>query len=312
MLANEFELELREERIISGIGSLRVPDVATIRYARLNIDVVRMVTEPHLSKKFTPNRSRFCTLSFMKNGYVIAEEVVDYRRRQFDWQPGLWHQNLAGIQCSYEGLLQSFFNLGVALQLQPVTKENDVAPWRPINTFWDEVQVTCEGTTAVQLRLYIQALEDCDGQDDNIPDEPPPPDLPEPLIPPFFPIEVSPPYDPDDPDEPYAPIPTDSLPEPPNPFPQEPCQRYEVRVRRYDDGIAGSVSIFSNVRAPFRCFPVSDDPNFSIDTNPGGAIGLESSSCSGDTVTSEYGSSSLIVSGGTAIRRCEITRVTPV
>ena len=280
-MANEFELELREERIISGIGSLRVPDVATIRYARLNIDVVRMVTEPHLSKKFTPNRSRFCTLSFMKNGYVIAEEVVDYRQRQFDWQPGLWHQNLAGIQCSYEGLLQSFFNLGVALQLQPVTKENDVAPWRPINTFWDEVQVTCEGTTAVQLRLYIQALEDCDGQDDNIPDEPPPPDLPDPLIPPFFPIEVSPPYDPDDPDEPYAPLPTDlpQEPEPPEPEGGD-CQSWRITLSYIrNDGVNGTQTVNQSFFSPFirgiRIDPVGTSTRRAwIEASGGGLAGL--------------------------------------
>lgn len=251
-LANEFELELREERIISGVGTLRVPDVATIRYARLNIDIVRMVTEPHLSKKFTPNRSRFCTLSFMKNGYVIAEEVVDYRRRQFEWQPGLWHQNLLGIQCSYEGVLQSFFNLGVALNLQPVTKENDVQPWRPINTFWDTVIVTCEGTTAIQVRLYVQALEECDSQDNYIPQEPTPPDPPIPTFPPFFPVEVSPPYDPDDPDEPYAPIPTDLPPDSPEDEEfGELCTLGSLSVTFTREGVSGSQTETFNIFLPY-------------------------------------------------------------
>ena len=189
------ELELVEERLISGVGVLRVP-LGTLdgRYYRLCIDVIRQVPQPFESFKYTPTRSRYCTLSFMRDGYVIQEETVDYKKRCFDFVSDIAGLARIAIKCMYKGLLETFVNLGNALILIPFVVDDKIADYEHLNLFWDEVLVTCEGTTAVQVRLFIlNHADDCESSD---PFRPPPPPNPLPEVPPGTGIgNISLPYD---------------------------------------------------------------------------------------------------------------------
>lgn len=219
------ELELVEERLISGVGVLRVP-LGTLdgRYYRLCIDVIREVPQPFESFKYTPTRSRYCTLSFMRDGYVIQEETVDYKKRCFDFVSDIAGQTLIAVKCMYKGLLQTFVNLGNALILFPFVVDNKIEEYEHLNLFWDEVLVTCESTTAVQVRLFIlNHADDCESSD---PFRPPPPPNPLPEVPPGTGIgTISPPYDLD----PFtSPNPLDEGVEPEEPLFGEECQGYQI------------------------------------------------------------------------------------
>lgn len=222
------ELELKQDRLISGTGLVRVPsDIEDPRYLRLCIDIVREVPEPHESYKYTPTRSRYCTCSFMRDGYVIAEETVDYKRRCFDFVSDIAGQTLIAVKCAYKGILETFVNLGNALNLAPFIIANNIEDYEHLNLFWDEVQITCESTTAVQVRLFVlEHDDDCESSD---PFRPPPPPPPLPPIPPNTSIgNISRPYPGDDVTQPN---PLDEL-EPPPLFPVgNACQRIRIRGR---------------------------------------------------------------------------------
>lgn len=240
------ELELKEDRLISGIGSVRVPDdIEDPRYLRLCIDVIREVPEPHESFKYTPTRSRYCTCSFMRDGYVIAEETVDYKKRCFDFVSDVSGQTLIAVKCAYKGILETFVNLGNALNLAPFIIANNIEDYEHLNLFWDEVQITCESTTAIQARLYVMEYDDdCESSD---PFKPPPPEPPLPPVPPGTSIgSISQPYDEDDP---TSPNPLDELE--PDPTEGEECAIYEIFYQYLStDGVTRSNSGF--VRGEYR------------------------------------------------------------
>lgn len=217
------ELELKEDRTISGTGLVRVPsDIEDPRYLRLCIDVIRQVPEPHESFKYTPTRSRYATCNFMRDGYVIAEETVDYEKRCFDFVSDISGQTLIAVKCAYKGILETFVNLGNALNLGPFIIANNIEDYDHLNLFWDEVQITCESTTAIQARLFVMEHDDdCESSD---PFKPPPPPPALPQIPPGTSIgSISRPYEDDNVTNPN---PLDEL-EPP-PTEGEECAQYIV------------------------------------------------------------------------------------
>jgi len=189
------DVTLVETRIISGTGLLRVPTtVVKPRYVRLDIDVIREVLQPWNSYKYTPARSRYATLCFMRSGYVVAEDTVDFKKRSFDFIVDPIGQTLIAVKCSYEGILQTFFNLGNALSLPSISITNLIKDYENLNLLWDEVQITCEGTTAIQARLFWMPYDACnaDANDERKP-TPPPASLPS--VPPGTAIgDISNPY----------------------------------------------------------------------------------------------------------------------
>ena len=218
------ELELIEDRIVSGRGLLRVPSsVENTRYLRLNIDVIRQVPEPFESFKWSPTRSRYCTLAFMRDGYVTQEEPVDYERRQFEFLADSPGQTLIAVKCAYKGLLETFVNLGNALNLAPFIIANNIEDYENLRLLWDEVQIVCEGSTAVQVRLFALEYDDnCESSDEK---KLPPPPSPLPRINSNESIgSISRPYDRND--TVTRPNPLDEF-EPP-PTEGEQCEQYVV------------------------------------------------------------------------------------
>jgi len=93
----------------------------------------------------------------------------------------------------YKGILQTFVNLGNALTLFPFAVTNLIEDYENLRLLWDEVQVVCEGSTAVQVRLFaLRYDDDCESSDEK---KLPPPPEPLPLVPPTSGIgSISPPY----------------------------------------------------------------------------------------------------------------------
>ena len=162
--------ELLEERLISGRGILKVP--ANSEGDRLRILVTDLVRPPlslYSNKSYNPNRSRYGTLVFLRRGYVINTEPVEYPRMSFDGIQDITGQTLLAVKCAYDGILDTFVNLSVALAgtpggigLFPITKDNNIKDYTSLNLAWDEVRLVCYSTTALQLRLFSAAYDACD------------------------------------------------------------------------------------------------------------------------------------------------------
>lgn len=254
------ELELVEERLISGVGVLRVPEtVQDGRYYQLCIDVIREVSQPFESFKYTPTRSRYCTLSFMRSGYVIEERVSDYKRRAFDFVSDIAGQVLIAVKCVNKNLILAAFELSAANAPERVVLEDKIADYQHLDLFWDEVVITCESTTAIQVRLFVlEHADDCESSD---PFKPPPPPPPLPEVPPATSIgSISRPYNLD----PFTnPDPLDEFEEDP-PLGEE-CAIYRVdfRVTRSLGSTEdGAFRISGEYREDIAVVPGSGDQRF--------------------------------------------------
>jgi hypothetical protein len=126
-------------------------------------------------------------------------------------------------------VLQSFANLGAALGLTVVSVVDTIKDYKSLNLVWDEARFVCEGTAALQVRLYRAKYEYCDdGAMDEDKPTPPPPPLSK--VPPTTAIgNLSRPYSND---SVTSPAPGDTTAPPPSAFPYgTQCKRYKVYAR---------------------------------------------------------------------------------
>jgi hypothetical protein len=195
--------ELVESRTISGKGVLKVPaGVTRIRYFTLYADVLRDPTSPYLNLNYNPPRSRYATLTFLRDGYVQFEHTLDYQRQVWDFVADYTSQNLIALKCAYDGILKSFVNLGTALGAIPTSVTDTIKDYEYLVLLFDEIKIVCYADTGIQLKLYTTANDTCDPDKDK-PKKPPPPPPPKPKIPPGQPIpDIDFPYSPRE--EPYS------------------------------------------------------------------------------------------------------------
>lgn len=223
------ELELIQQRFVSGKGVVRIPgDVRKNRLLVLYCDVIRHPKSEYLNFNYLPSRSRYGFVNFLRNDYVISTASIEYPRQSFDGITDVTGQNLIAIKCAYEGILQSFANLGTALGVVPISIIDLIKDYEYLNLSWDEARISCYADTALQIRLYRLIHDTCNPDKDKD-KRPPPPPPPRPPVPPGTPIEdIDDPYEGDPVTEPY---PGDGTPPPP-PLPEFPeCAKVGVRWR---------------------------------------------------------------------------------
>lgn len=226
------ELELVEERLISGKGVLRVPSAARkARYWIMYADVIRLPTNEYRELNWNPYQSLYARMAYRRDGYVQTYDYLRYTREQRTYINDITGQNLRAIKCAYEGILQSFFNLGNALALPSISITNLIKDYKSLALSWDEILFNCYSNTALQIRFFKLDYDVCNEENDDS-DDPPPPPPPLPQVPPGTPIgSISPPYDEGDNDngntEPFE----GDESEPPPPPPPEPCDKCLVTVR---------------------------------------------------------------------------------
>ena len=222
------EFELIEERKISGKGLLRVPpDEDKNRSYILYASVVRQPKNAYKNFNYNPPKSRYGILTFMRKEYVLSNASIDYEQQAYDGVNDIAGQTLLALKCANNAILQSIFNLSVALAatpggqgLQPVNFNNVIKEYTNLRLAWDECRLMCYADTAINLRLYRLKYDVCNEEfDDDNPPPPPPP--PPPPTPPGEPIlDISPPYSPEDNDNNDSiPYPGDNPPPPEEPTP---------------------------------------------------------------------------------------------
>lgn len=201
-----------EERLISGNGLVRFPPLETaVRYVSVLFDVIRQPTVIDKSFKYSPPRQRYATLTFLRDGYVIDEQALNYARRRYDFVLDPSGQTLLAVKCAHKGSLEYYTNLSAAIAPAATVPSNSISEFPNLSMLWDEIQVCCHVDTALQVRVFTEVYEEC-GDPYNEKSPPPPPD-PLPEVPPGTPIgDISDPYPDDDVTDPY---PGDEFPPPP-------------------------------------------------------------------------------------------------
>lgn len=194
--------ELIQERLISGKGVLKVPeDKQKVRTYILYVDVIREPKSKYLNLAYNPGRSRYGTINFFRNGYVIGSVPVEYPRQSFDGVNDISGQVLNAVKCAYTGTLESFNRLAGALGLTVLPYTDLIRGYENLRLSWTEARVVCYADTALQVRLYSTEYDIC-GESEDKDQPPPPPPPPLPPVPPGTPIgSLSPPYEEDDSDE---------------------------------------------------------------------------------------------------------------
>lgn len=228
------EYELIQDRSISGKGLLKVPtDKKKLRHVVLYTDVFREPKNKYYNANYNPPRSRYATLNFFRESYLINSIAVEFPKQAFDNVNDVCGQTLIAIKCAYDGLLQSFVNLAVAMSATPggvgLTYEGKVdliKDYENLRLAWDEIRVQCHADTALQIRMYAVKYDSCTAdRDDDKPPPPPPP--PRSSVPPGTPItDLSPPYDGSSDSGNTSPYSGDQNPPPP-PGPIA-CQKYRI------------------------------------------------------------------------------------
>lgn len=208
-----------QDRLISGKGQLKiVADPVKFRHAYVLLDVIRPPTNLYLNYNYNPPRSRYATLTFRRQGYVVDTCSMEFERERVDIVNDITGQNLIAIKCAYDGILQTFVNLSIALAntpggvgLQPITKVDAIKDYEYLTLAWDEILIKCYADTALQVRLFTLLHDTCDPEKDKG-KEPPPPPPPLPKLPAGTPIgNISPPYDDPDTDDETEPNPLDEI-----------------------------------------------------------------------------------------------------
>lgn len=225
------EWETIQERRISGKGVLQVPtDVVKNRAFILFATVIREPKNKYANYNYNPPKGRYATLTFLRQGYVLDVRPMEYSMQVWDGVNDVSGQTLIAVKCAYEGILQTFYNLSLALGetpggqgLTPLAITDLIKNYENLRLAWDEIRVQCYADTAISLRLDRLKYDVCDIEKDKDKPPPPPPE-PEPPIPPGTPIQdLSPPYkegdDLEGDDGNTNPFPGDTPPPPPNPAP---------------------------------------------------------------------------------------------
>lgn len=260
------DYELIQSRTISGKGVLKLPvDKKKNRAFVLYCDLVRPPKSPYLNLNYNPPRSRYGTISFMREEYVISTANIDYKRQAFDGVNDISGQTLIALKCANNAILQSIYNLSVALAatpggagLTPITFVNVIKDYENLRLSWDECRLVCYADTVLQLRLFRIKYDTCnaDFDKDKAPPPPPPPKTP---VPPGTPLDdLDPPYDFDDSDG------GNTQPYPGDSFPGEPAPCITViRGSGLNLQTCGSIGNYSDY--PFNGYgelvPVTMPPN---------------------------------------------------
>lgn len=202
-------LRLIADRVISGVGLLRVPsEVLLSRYYLMYVDVIRKPRNQYLNLEWNPQQGLYARMTYLRKGYVQSCETLQYLRSQRIYINDISGQNLRALKAAYDGLLRL-----IAASTNPSQPVNinvvDIKDYESLALGWDEVRFACYADTALQVRLYAKDYDtgNPDWVDTDSPPAPPPA-LPE--VPSGTPIgSISEPYNDDVITKPYG---TDTVP----------------------------------------------------------------------------------------------------
>lgn len=219
---------LVDSRLVSGKGLLLYPPESRNRYLILYLDLVRPPSSPYYNANYNPPRSRYATLTFMRDGYVMEEVAMEFPKQIYTYVNDITGQNLRAIKCSYVAVMAQINNLATALEVSLPTIPDQIRNYESLRLNWDECRIVCYADTAISAKLYSLAHDVCNPIYERDHPPAPPPDVPAP-VPSGTPLQISEPYVPGTDDNGRTvPNPLDQPPEPP---PPPDCSLWEIVYR---------------------------------------------------------------------------------
>lgn len=215
-------------RTISGKGVITIPEnFVEALQIYLYVQVLRESQSVSRNLTWNPDRSFYAHVTFCIDNFVLWEYDVNFDKQVFLVHDGQASQNLLSLICAYDGVLDSFVQVGQILGT--VLSRTNLITNHPYLRFQpNRIRFECFGSTALVLTLKGTFLEKCRPEDGS-PVPPPPPPPPVPFVPPGTPVEVSPPEDGLDDGGDTIPFPIDEPPDPGIDFPfGEECVLYNV------------------------------------------------------------------------------------
>jgi hypothetical protein len=290
------KFEQIEDRLISGLGILQIPQDKEYRAFRIYVDIIREPDPDYLNFKYNPERGNYCNIAYMHDGYVRYYDTVEFDKQEFLYYPrGVEAYIATALACLFQIVFDKLDTLLTAAGIPPVPGSAEPVPIEPVIEGLTEILFSCRDSTALQVRLF--GLKDDIACPEGEPTPKEPPELPPPLppVPSDAGIEVSPPYDRDTSDDGNTkPFNEDTVPPPLIPdFPTgEECAVYLVTLT-WEPTTAGNVGNFS-----FICYGEIADiyvepAGTNIDGEKNGIIhavhrGQDGGSC-GDLTDYSYG-----------------------
>lgn len=184
-----------EDRLISGLGILQIPNEDKWRYFRIWVNLIREPEPQFLNNKWNPSRGEYAKITFISEGYVYREEVMRYEKEYFAFPAKEAAGYLASpLACLFQVVFNKLEKIETLLGAPP-TPPTLVIPIEPVLQVRTQVQFACRDGCAIQV--VLEGLEEdvvCPEGEPN-PKRSDKPDNELPKVPVGEAIDVSPAYD---------------------------------------------------------------------------------------------------------------------
>lgn len=223
---------LLEERVISNRGLIVWTPDPLYRRFWVQCELIREPQINFVNKKFNPERSDYANIIFLRENQVIREEVMNFERQTFTFDPDPSGYIAKALLCMFQSLTDQLVAIGAAVGV--IFGDGEPIFCEPIQDQFDQILFSVRVDGAIGVQLYgLKYDQACPEADPQTQPPPPPPDFPN--FPPGTPladtdVPASPPYDPPDDDGNTNPLPDDVAPPPPEPGSGE-CVKYAVSIR---------------------------------------------------------------------------------
>lgn len=190
------EWELLETRTISGRGLFQVPPSDDYRHLYLYVDIIRLPRVNFSSSKWNPERSEYAKITWLKDEYVIREDVLHYEHQRFEWAVDPTGYLATSMACMHSAVLAYFDYLAPFVAAPPLPPSpGDPIFTEPLKNVPTSIKIVCRGDAAITASLYHLDYDVACSEGEPSPKEPPPKNPP-PQQPEYAPIgDISPPYD---------------------------------------------------------------------------------------------------------------------
>lgn len=255
------------------------------RRFHLRTNVLRLPISQFLDNDYNPQKSFFATMTFIREEDVVDTKRIEFINQAWDFYPPYDGQLQIAVKCAYQGILDTFINLGIAAGYPPYVVDNSIEAYTELTSIWDEIRVVCYSSAAVELNLYAEDYDVCNvsvkrpSPPPEKPPTPPPPPLPPTITPPETepnnvpyapPIgDISPPYEGEDDGGNTVPYTNDENPTPPPPTTGDPCSLYRVVLRNKIEQI-GVPNSENTENRTIEVFGVVGQPSIAV-LSPGAA-----------------------------------------
>lgn len=187
---------LLQTRKISGKGVLKIaPEETGKRYYLVRVDLLRDTITPYRNFNWNPPRGKYAYMTFLRNSRVIDSRALEFPNTEIQLIPDICGQALIALKCHFDGVNQSFINLGTALGAIYISQANPIKDYLNLDLGWDEIRFCCYADIAIQVSLYASDYDTCNPEYALADRGGEPPEIPD-VLPPNSPVDdISAPYD---------------------------------------------------------------------------------------------------------------------